>query len=243
MNTSKKRSEWKIRRCYEAHLSLKPYAVSGNASKEGLLSILESVLTDRPLCVFHSFTIYQFSPKQRGHLSVTTNYVLKKICVFHISLKFLDGAYPRLELTSIVNPTISKNHLAYCDPLRIAWVVIISSRNRLMSTTYDIYLTIEIKYVRTVVFCTFSILEGGYHSEIIGISLPLLSCLQPTNAFEKHINDTCSKYGTIARIFWIFSLSIIISKFRMTVILVLNYEWGQGPVVEVPFVLICHYEQ
>ncbi len=93
-----------------------PLLLAGDA-----LTLLPDVIAKVPanttLCIFHSFTLNQFSPEQRRQLSAFLQDISAQRVIFRISLERLRGEhYPRLDAIKYVNGAKTAQSLAYCAP-------------------------------------------------------------------------------------------------------------------------------
>lgn len=70
---------------------------------------------DAALCIFHTHTINQFSPEARDRLSSMIADQAAKRDLFRISIEWLGGEHPVLELVSFENGVKRRESLAYCD--------------------------------------------------------------------------------------------------------------------------------
>lgn len=91
-----------------------PLLIAGNA-----LTLLPDVIAQTPantaLCVFHSFTVNQFSPEQREQLSALLQDFSALRTIFRISLEELRGErHPRLDLIRYAGGKKKGQMLAYC---------------------------------------------------------------------------------------------------------------------------------
>ena len=83
------------------------------------LTLLPDVIAKIPfntaLCIFHSFTVNQFSPEQREQLSSLLQEMSAQHAIFRVSLEELPGErYPRLDLTRYGDGEKTEQTLAYC---------------------------------------------------------------------------------------------------------------------------------
>jgi hypothetical protein len=91
-----------------------PSIIAGDA-----LALLPSVLATVPqettLCIFHSFTVNQFSQEAREQLTLLLSEWAAKRLLFRVSLEGFEGEDPLLELTTLRNGAAAKRTLAVCD--------------------------------------------------------------------------------------------------------------------------------
>ena len=91
-----------------------PSIIAGDA-----LALLPSVLATVPqettLCIFHSFTVNQFSQEARKQLTLLLGEWAVKRPLFRVSLEGFEGEDPLLELTTWRNEAAAKQTLAMCD--------------------------------------------------------------------------------------------------------------------------------
>lgn len=104
----------RLRHAVEIARQEPPQLIAGDA-----LALLPAVMAQVPpnttLCIFHSFTVNQFSPEGRERLSSLLQDRSTQRPIFRISLEELPGErYPRLDLTRYVNGTKTEQTLAYC---------------------------------------------------------------------------------------------------------------------------------
>lgn len=91
-----------------------PLLVSGDALAL-LPDVMAQVPTNTALCVFHSFTVNQFSPEQREQLSALLQDLSAQHPIFRVSLEELRGErYPRLDLIRYAEGKKTEQTLAYC---------------------------------------------------------------------------------------------------------------------------------
>lgn len=93
-----------------------PLLIAGDA-----LTLLPDVIAKVPsnttLCIFHSFTLNQFSPEQREQLSSLLQDMSAQRPIFRISLENLRAErYPRLDVVKYGNGAKTVQTLAYCAP-------------------------------------------------------------------------------------------------------------------------------
>ena len=104
----------RLQRALEIARQERPSLMSGDA-----LTLLPDVMAKVPsntaLCVFHSFTVNQFSPEQREQLSSLLQDMSTQRTIFRVSLEELPGEhYPRLDLIRYADGKKTQQTLAYC---------------------------------------------------------------------------------------------------------------------------------
>ncbi len=80
-----------------------------------LPSVLATVPQETTTCVFHSFTVNQFSQEARERLTLLLAEWASKRLLFRVSLEGVEGEDPLLELTTWKNNLAAKRSLAECD--------------------------------------------------------------------------------------------------------------------------------
>ena len=91
-----------------------PMLVKGNAL-ETLPGVLAAVPQEAVLCVFHSYTLVQFTPDQRDLLSSMIAEAAKERRLYRLAMEWLGGETARIDLTTL-HEEISEEHLANCHP-------------------------------------------------------------------------------------------------------------------------------
>jgi hypothetical protein len=87
---------------------------------DGVDLLPEAVLTapdEAALCIFHTYTISQFSPEARDKFStLIEEQATLRGELYHLSAEWLGPPHPRLELTTWAGGRKDHYLLAYCDP-------------------------------------------------------------------------------------------------------------------------------
>lgn len=92
-----------------------PRLLAGDAL-ELLLEVIESAPMDSTLCIFHSFTLNQFSPEAREQLSTLLLQASAERKIYRISFEQLHGKEnPRLNLITYQNGARTHEELAQCE--------------------------------------------------------------------------------------------------------------------------------
>ncbi|HEU5200301.1 MAG TPA: DUF2332 domain-containing protein [Ktedonobacterales bacterium] len=106
----------RLQQALEIARKKQPLLLAGDALAL-LPDIIAEVPSDTTLCIFHSFTLNQFSPEQREQLASLLQGVSAQRTIFRISLERLRGdRYPRLEVITYVKGAKTVQSLAYCAP-------------------------------------------------------------------------------------------------------------------------------
>lgn len=90
-----------------------PTLIAGNAL-ETLPAVLATIPDDQAVCVFHTYTINQFSPEGREHLSSLLSEWGTKRDLWRVSIEWFGGEPPQLALESCENGVPTKTLLARC---------------------------------------------------------------------------------------------------------------------------------
>jgi hypothetical protein len=91
-----------------------PTVIAGDAL-ETLPAVLATVPRDHTLCVYHSYTVNQFSARGRQHLAALFEREARHRDLYRISIEMLGGEHPRIDLTSYRASVRSDELLAWCD--------------------------------------------------------------------------------------------------------------------------------
>jgi hypothetical protein len=90
-----------------------PRLLTGNAL-DLLPGVLTTIPNDQVLCVLHTHTVNQFPPEARVRLSALLAEHAAGRSLYRVSIEWLGGRHPRLDLASFENAMKAEHLLAYC---------------------------------------------------------------------------------------------------------------------------------